>query len=181
VDGYLEEKGIEPGQPIFCIHPGSGTWVKRWNERNWAVVADTLVDQLDAQVVFTGGDHEMPIVREITSTMTHRACIAVGDTQIGQLAALFARSQVVLGPDSGPMHLAVAVGAPTVTLFGPADPWNLPMGTQRKTCRINNRHRLPPLPRSRLGGDNPDFHPCVQEISVGRVLEAARRVANQLW
>jgi ADP-heptose:LPS heptosyltransferase len=67
--------GIEPDQPLFCIHPGTGTWVKHWQEKSWATVADTLVEQLNAAVVFTGGDHELQLVQRITTQMRQPYCI----------------------------------------------------------------------------------------------------------
>jgi ADP-heptose:LPS heptosyltransferase len=174
VDGYLSEWSVT-GR-IFAIHPGSGTWVKRWDAAKWTVVADTLCDQLDATVVFTGGDHEWALVREIMSGMQHSACVMVGDTRIGALAALYERAAVVLGADSGPMHLAAAVGTPTVTLFGPADPvefrqWGPPERHLILTSTIGCR----PCRVLDWGGDDPACHPCVREIPVGSVLEAARR------
>ncbi len=165
-------------QAYFCIHPGSGTAVKRWENAHWAVVADTLAEQLNATPVFTGGDHERPIVDEITAQMTTPAQVLVGETGVGGLAALFEQAQVVLGPDSGPLHLAAAVHTPTVALFGPADPvefrqWGPPdrhiiltTGIACRPCRVLD-----------WAGDDPANHPCVREITVGRVLEAARRVA----
>ena len=66
---YLQARHIPPERNIICVHPGSGTWVKRWSTTHWAKVADTLYDQLDASIVFTGGDHELALVRDITFHM----------------------------------------------------------------------------------------------------------------
>lgn len=179
VDGYLETWKIAPGQRVICIHPGSGTWVKLWRTENWARVADTLTEQLDAPVVFTGSDHELPLVLEITAQMQHRACIMVGDTRLGQLGALFSRARVVLGPDSGPLHLAVACGAPTVTLFGPADPVEFgPWGPRERHAVVTMDIGCRPCRVLDWGDDSPENHPCVREITVGQVLNAARRAAN---
>lgn len=179
IDGYLEEWSITTNDRLLCIHPGSGTWVKRWLEEHWAAVADALAEQLDTKVVFTGGDHELEMVQEIVRQMRQPACIMVGDTRIGTLGALFQRSTIVLGPDSGPLHLAVAVGTPTVTLFGPADPlefgsWGDPSIHPVLFSNINCR----PCRILDWGTDAPDYHPCVRDISVGRVLEAARRAVQ---
>lgn len=180
IDGYLSEWGISPEQKILCIHPGSGTWVKRWTADRWASVADTLSDQLDCVVVFTGGDHEMPLVDEITGQMTAKYCVMVGDTQVSQLAALYKRAQIVLGPDSGPMHLAVAVNTPTVTLFGPADPIEFgPWGSQNQHKMLHSDIACQPCRVLDWGGDNPEYHPCMRDISVGRVLDSARRAISQ--
>lgn len=177
VDGYLSEWGVAPR--VFAIHPGSGTWVKRWDAAKWASVADTLCDQFDATVVFTGGDHELGVTREIMRGMSHPACVMVGDTRIGALAALYERASVVLGADSGPLHLAAAVGTPTVTLFGPADPVEFrPWGAPEKHIVLASNIGCRPCRVLDWGGDDPANHPCVREIPVGSVLEAARRVLN---
>jgi lipopolysaccharide heptosyltransferase II len=179
VNGYLQEWDIKPQKPIFCIHPGSGTWVKLWETGRWAAVADTLIEQLDASVVFTGGNHELLMTHEIVSQMKNPACIAVSDTDLGQLAALFARARVVIGPDSGPLHLASAVGTPTVTLFGPADSVEFgPWGPEKKHIVLTGDIDCRPCRVLDWGNDKPEFHPCVREISIGQVLEAARIAAQ---
>jgi len=179
VAGYLQEWGIGPDDPVFCVHPGSGTWVKHWDERSWAVVADTLTEQLEAAAVFTGSDHELGMVRRITALMNKPACIIAGETRVGQLAALFARARVVLGPDSGPLHLAVAVGAPTVALYGPADPLEFgPWGSRERHIALTSDIGCRPCRVLDWANDKPENHPCVRDISVHQVLEAARRAAN---
>lgn len=179
VRGYLQEWGIPDGARLLCIHPGTGTWVKHWQEERWASVADTLAEQLNARVVFTGGDHELALVQRIAGQMQQRACIMAGDTRVGQLAALFKRAAVVLGPDSGPLHLAAAAGAPTVTLYGPADPAEFgPWGPPQKHLVIASDIGCHPCRVLDWGSDDPAFHPCMRDITVFRVLEAARRAAN---
>jgi lipopolysaccharide heptosyltransferase II len=179
VDGYLQEWGITAGQSVLCIHPGTGTWVKHWPEERWSDVADTLSEQLDLTVVFTGSNTELPLVRRIVDRMKQPAVVMAGDTRVGQLAALFKRARVVLGPDSGPLHLAAAVGAPTVTLFGPADPVEFgPWGTSSRHIVLTSALACRPCRVLDWGVDNPDYHPCLREITVARVLDAARRAAK---
>lgn len=179
VDGYLTEWGIAPDQAIFCIHPGSGTHVKQWEEERWATVADTLSEQLPARVILTGGDNELPMVRRITQHMSRPACIIAGETNISQLAALLARARVVIGPDSGPLHLAAAVGTPTVTLFGPADPTEFaPWGPKQKHIILASNIGCRPCRIIDWADDDLTYHPCMRDIPIGDVLEAARLAAN---
>lgn len=174
IDGYLRECGIEPEQKVICIHPGSGTPLKLWADDGWTQVANALHDQLNAPVIFTGGDHELPLVQRIAANMNHTSCLMVGNTRVTQLAALFSRAQVVLGPDSGPLHLAVAVGAPTVTLFGPADPEEFgPWGSPEKHIVLTSNIGCRPCRVLDWASDDLKFHPCVRDIPVARVLEAA--------
>ncbi len=176
VRGYLEETGIPAEQPIIVIHPGSGAWVKQWSEEKWASVADTLTEQLDAAIIFTGGDHELSLVRQIQSAMKHQALVMAGETGVGTLAALYQRARLVLGPDSGPLHLAAAVGTPTVALFGPADPVEFgSWGPADKHIMLWSSIGCRPCRVLDWGGDAPENHPCVREIPVGSVLDAARR------
>lgn len=180
IDNHLRTCSISEKQPIFCIHPGSGQWVKLWEVAKWAQVADTLIEQLDAAVVFTGGDGERQMVTQIQNWMQHKSCNTAGEINLEQLSALYERAIVVLGPDSGPLHLAAAVNAPTVALYGPADPiefgtWGDPQHHAILTTPIGCR----PCRVLDWVDDDPNFHPCVREITVGQVLEAARRVVNQ--
>lgn len=179
VDEYLKQWDIPVERPIFVIHPGSGTWVKRWEESSWAVVADTLTEQLGATVVFTGSDHEMYLAQSIVAQMNQPACIMVGDTQLLQLATLLKRAILVLGPDSGPLHLAAAVGTPTVALFGPADPVEFaPWGSVERHRVLTSDIGCRPCQILDWGDDSPLYHPCVKEITIGRVLDAARRAVK---
>lgn len=179
INTYLGTFGINSEDRILCIHPGSGAWVKQWDEDKWATVADTLIDQLDAQVVFTGSDSERAMIARIQNRMTHHSTTSAGDLDIGQLAALYDRALVVLGPDSGPMHLAAAVGTGTVTLFGPADPVEFGIwGSTDKHYVLTTPIGCRPCRVLDWGDDAPENHPCVREIPVGQVLESARRAAT---
>jgi ADP-heptose:LPS heptosyltransferase len=180
VDALLKRHGLTPDSRLVCIHPGSGTWTKQWDEGRWAQVGDLLAAQLDASIVLTGRDHELPMVNRIAEAMAQPAAVAAGETPVGALAALFARAMVVLGPDSGPLHLAAAVQTPTVALFGPAK-----IG-EFGTWGPAERHAILASDIGCLGcgvldwgADDPANHPCLRDIAVGRVLESARRVARR--
>ncbi len=179
VRGYLDEWDITPDDRILCIHPGSGAKIKLWESEKWAKAADILSEQLSARVVFTGSDSELPLIREILDHMELDAVVVAGDTSIGQLAALYNRAAVVLGPDSGPLHLAVAVGTPTVTLYGPADPDEFgPWGDPRKHAVLTTDIACRPCRVLDWSNDDPRYHPCVRDITVTQVLSAARLAAT---
>lgn len=166
-------------QRYFCIHPGSGAWVKRWPAESWALVADTLAAQIDATPIFTGGDHEHALIAEIAEHMEQSPVSLAGQTDVAQLAALFQDALVVMGPDSGPLHLAAAVQTPTVALFGPADPVEFaPWGPPQRHIVLTSSIACRPCRVLDWGSDTPENHPCMREISIGVVLEAARRVVN---
>lgn len=175
----LRDHGIHAEDKLICIHPGSGTWVKQWTPEKWAEVADILTEQLDAKIILTGTQAEMPLTQAVESHMQTPAVDLSGKTSIPQLAAIYTRSRVALGPDSGPLHLAAAVGTPTVTLFGPADPIEFsPWGPHQKHIVLTTPIGCRPCRILDWADDAPVNHPCVREITVAQVLEAARRAAN---
>ncbi|GAB4464682.1 MAG: glycosyltransferase family 9 protein [Anaerolineae bacterium] len=175
IDAYLAERGCAPEQRVVVIHAGAGSAYKTWLPDHWASVGDALARRHSARVVLTGSAREAVAVREIALRMAEPPIVAAGDTTIGQLAALCARARLVLGPDSGPLHLAVAVGAPTVHLYGPADPKRYgPWGPHARHIVLQHG-QMACVPCGILdwSGDDPANHPCVRDITVSQVLDAA--------
>jgi lipopolysaccharide heptosyltransferase II len=162
---------------VITIHPGAGAAIKLWPVDRWAAVADALGSGTDYQLVLTGSNAELPLCREVAAQMKAGVRIVAGETTLDQLAAIMAESRLVLGLDSGPLHLAVAVGTPTVHLYGPVSaaifgPWG---PSARHHVLISD---WPCIPCNRLdyGPDELGDHPCVREIDVERVLGIARQV-----
>jgi ADP-heptose:LPS heptosyltransferase len=179
IDAYLAERGCEASQRVVAIHPGAGSAVKAWRAERWAAVADALAERLSASVVLTGAEREFRQVRAIAGRMRASPIVAVGDTNVGQLAALCARASLVLGPDSGPLHLAVAVGTPTVHLYGPADPAIYgPWGQGARHAVLQGKMGCVPCRVLDWSGDDPKNHPCVRSITVEQVLAAAVSVLS---
>ena len=175
----LAELGLPAHAPRVIIHPGSGTAIKQWAAEHWAAVADALAAERGVPVIFTGGDHELRLIEAISGQMAAPALSLAGETNLAQLAALYAGAALVLGPDSGPLHLAAAVGAPTVTLFGPADPAEFgPWGDPDRHAVLTTPIACRPCRILDWPDDDPRYHPCVRDISVAAVLAAARRVSQ---
>ena len=175
----IESLKFEGNAPVVCIHPGSGAASKFWRAENWVQVADQLAAEYGAKIVFTGTRSEAALADAIAADMSADAVSIAGDTNLGELAALYARSRAVLGPDSGALHLAAAVGTPTVALFGPADPQEFaPWGDPRLHEVITSDIGCRPCRILDWQNDNMDYHPCVRDITVRQVFEAARRVLS---
>jgi lipopolysaccharide heptosyltransferase II len=176
----LTRGGIQEDARVAVIHPGTGAPVKLWEMRSWARVADELVRASGVQVVLTGSEGEREQVEGIHAQMQQPALALIGETDLGKLAALLARADLVLGVDNGPLHLATAQGTPTVRLYGPTDPrvfgpWGDP-----------NLHRVvqakqpcagcATLPCGRLDWSSVELpnHPCVRSLPVEVVVTAAK-------
>jgi len=125
------------------------------------------------------------MLEEIARGMQSPA-VLVTDATVGQLAALLGRALLVLSVDSGPLHLAVAQGTPTVQLFGPTDPHIFgPWGIHERHIVLASRQRCPTCPAIPCG--RLDFspqeladHPCVRLITEQQVLEAVDKLAPLL-
>ena len=154
--------------PLVAIHPGSPVALKRWKPERYAKLADWLVAQKRAKIIFVGVDAEMPIIAEIQALMREKSFNIAGKTNLTQLASILQLCQLFIGNDSGPMHLAAAVGIPTIGLYGPGDPGRFgPVGAQCQTLR-----RKPDCPpclgtTCRFGGEG-----CMSEIQVADVIQA---------
>lgn len=171
-------------QSVVIIHPGSGGEVKLWRPEAWSTCADALAQASGtfpgACILLTGSKSELPIIEKVASAMTSSATIVTGMT-LGQLAALLQQAQLVLGVDSGPLHLAVAQGTPTVRIFGPTDARTFgPWGNPKQHAVIASTHRCascPTIPCKQLNfrPEEIEAHPCVRLVSEQEVLATIAR------
>ena len=112
--------------PVITLHAGARNGqAKRWPTRYSAAFVDLLIERLDALVILTGAPNETNLAAEVirqTRNQKRPALNLCGKTSLPELAALLAASDVVVSGDSGPMHIACAVGAAVVVVHGPTDP-----------------------------------------------------------
>lgn len=174
----LRQAGVADGMNYVFIHPGTGARLKHWEPERWARIADHLAETQGRGVVFSGSASENELVRSILQHARGPAVNLVGKTDIGQLAACYERASLVLGPDSGPLHLAAAVGTATVSLYGPADPVEFgPWGAEERHITLASPIACRPCRVLDWDGDDAAWHPCLRDISVEQVLDAVRQVA----
>lgn len=118
----LQKSSIDPLKDRFIvIHPGSGAPVKRWEPQKWAAVAHVAY-QSGYKVVLTGGPGEEILTAKIAANCNFPVADLAGRTSLDVLAEILKRASLVMGPDSGILHLASSQGTPTLGLYGPADP-----------------------------------------------------------
>jgi len=167
--GLVKDAGGDGG--LVAINPMT-TWpTKHWLPERFARLGDRLVES-GRTVVFTGGVADRKGVGEIQLLMRRPAKNLAGMTSLKELAALFSLAQAVVTTDTGPMHLAAAVGTPVVALFGPTAPWRTgPWGANHRVIRLG----LPCSPcfKKQCPHGRPD---CMEEIDVDEVLAAVGEV-----
>jgi ADP-heptose:LPS heptosyltransferase len=163
----------------LCLHPGAGAPVKLWREEAFAQVGDTLARDYGFEVIITGSAAEQQLAMSIAEQMEHKPHVIAGQTNLGQLAAILADCRLVIGVDSGPLHLAVSQGVPTIHLYGPVDHRTFgPWGDPRRHVALVSDRQCVPCQRLDYRLDELDDHPCVRSIPVARVLEAAHRLLS---
>jgi heptosyltransferase-2/heptosyltransferase-3 len=175
--GWLQSHNVQTGAPLVAIHAGAGAAVKQWSLAAWARVADTLAESHGAQVLLTGVPEERLLTRAIGEAMAHPVLDAAGETTLGQLAALLERCTLAMGADSGPLHLAVAVGTPTIHLYGPVAPVKFgPWGNPARHIALVTNWPCAPCNRLDWAPDVLERHRCMADITPEQVLAVARRL-----
>jgi lipopolysaccharide heptosyltransferase II len=170
--------GVSPGQRLVGLHVSGGRQSKQWHLDRFADVGRTLADAESCALVLTGSAGDRPLVDTVRAALGNVPVVdTAGHLTLPETAALLARLDVLVTGDTGPMHLASAVGTPVVALFGPSDPRRYgPRGGPSSILRVQlpcspcGQVRLPP---ERCRGHVPD---CMDGISVEVVVAAAREL-----
>ncbi len=115
----LDKYSLED-KKFIAVNPIALWETKLWSNEKFAKLADLMNDKLQMKVVITGSDKDT--LDKITSSANNKIINLGGQTSLNELACLYKKARIVISTDSGPMHLAAAVGAPVIALFGPTDP-----------------------------------------------------------
>jgi heptosyltransferase-2 len=169
VQDLLHAEGVSVTDRLVALNLGTTWRTKRWDIANFAEVIQQIEHLIpDARIVLTGSSTEQTLADDLPASLP--AINLIGRTSILQLGALLERCEVCLTCDSGPMHIAAAVGTPTIALFGPTDPVrHKPYGTGHtivekpvvcRPCYKQTCHRQ----------DAP--HLCMTEIDPAEVVKA---------
>ena len=119
VDDRLEQCKVS--NPVL-LNPGAGWVTKRWSPRHYAELHAAILNRLGLPVVYTHGPGEEQLIETIRAEAAPNP-VLIFPTNVLQFAALCRRSRLLVGGDTGPLHLAVAVGTPTVAILGPTAAW----------------------------------------------------------
>jgi len=117
----LSALGMPEGRQYIVMHVGAKRPTNRWPLERYARVADEIARRYGVEIVLTGSAAELPVVEQVCGFMTERAFAACGCLDLKQTAALLEGACLYVGNDTGPMHLAAAVGTPVVAVFSARD------------------------------------------------------------
>lgn len=164
--GLLHQYGVNIEKGIVAICPGSiNSRAKRWPAESYATLADRLIDE-GRQILLIGSKDEKDVSQEVTNRMRGTPVDLTGRTTLDQVTAVLSLCDLVVTNDTGPAHLASALGRPTLVIFGPTNPSTTrPFSTEAEILRH------PPDCAPCMLRDCPIDHRCMTAITVDEVLE----------
>jgi lipopolysaccharide heptosyltransferase II len=173
VGGFLDELGVGCGRPWAVVHPGATAPSRRYPPEGFAAAAGRLVRDFAWQVVFTGSAEEGELTEGIRTAMGAASHSLVGRLDLGELAALLARAPVLIANNTGPAHVAAAVGTPVVDLYALTNPQHTPWGVASRVlnhdvpCKYCYKSVCPQR-----------HHDCLRKVPPDTIVAAARALVT---
>ncbi len=117
IDDLLKESGLKKGEKFIVLHPGASSISKMWPKGNFARTADILAEKFSMRAVLISSPEQVRIGEETSALMKNKPLFLCGKTSLGELAVLFKRADLFISNDSGPVHIACAVGVRVISIF----------------------------------------------------------------
>jgi heptosyltransferase-1 len=164
---------IQNSNGIIGLFPGGAWSAKRWKAEKFAELGERIQRELNVEVLLLGGPMEEEIVSEINSHMRKKLTVVQG-VSLKRFGGVIQNLKLFVGNDSGPTHIAIALGIPTITLFGPTHPYSaIPPGGRHIAISRNEDCKNPHT----LTCDLPDC--CLQSIQVEEVMDKVREALGR--
>jgi 3-deoxy-D-manno-octulosonic-acid transferase/heptosyltransferase-1 len=169
IERVISENGIRRDLPVIVLSPWARWESKLWGSPSFARLSDLAIEMLKAQVILTGSRQNAEGNERILSLMKNKALDLAGKTTLRGVAHLFTLSDCVVTVDSGPLHIARAVNAPVISLFGPTAPWRTGPYPPEQGMMIRKT-----LPCSPCFKRKCDEQTCMKDIEVEEVFKVLK-------
>jgi heptosyltransferase-2 len=167
----LHRAGVEDGAVLIGLNPGASYGgAKRWLPDRFAEVADQLAGKYSARIILFGSGAELPMSQYVAERMKYPSVNLAGRTTLGQLMGLIKECVLLVTNDSGPMHLAAALGVPQVAIFGSTS--DVATGPSSDLAEVV---RVPAECSPCFLRECPTDFRCMTGITASQVIEAAER------
>ena len=171
VDGLIRDHGLQE-KILVGINPMAKWDTKLWEQEKFASIGDRLQKEFPCKVIFTGSKGDRAKIDQIIDKMEEEPINLAGQTTLKELAYLYSKCEVVISTDTGPMHIAAAMGCPVVALFGPTAPWRTgPYGKGHSVIR--EEMQCSPCFKRRCSDLT-----CMKNITVEKVLDRVKEHLN---
>lgn len=160
---------FDPSKKLVAIAPGSPQTSKLWPAENFSLLIDILVREFNSQIMLLGGQDDKILCQEIEKNA--KSCIMnfAGKTNLGQLMALLEFADIVISIDSGPMHIASAIGKPIIALFSGQNLIENWAPLTEKYKIISKKLTCSPCFKSKCSNNL-----CMKLITADEIIEAAK-------
>jgi heptosyltransferase-2 len=174
--GLFSSEGIDEA-PVVALNPGATHAVNRWPTAHFAELADRISEQHAVRVIIVGGPDDVLLADEIVALSRSKPLSLAGMTSLLQLGAVLEKCSVLVSGDTGPLHMATAVGTKTIALFGAADPARTgPVGSGHTVIQATGVACVPC--RSRRCS-NHRYLECMEGITVREVADVAAEMIRK--
>lgn len=171
----LDEAGIDPARPFIVVHPGATAPSRRYAPAQFAEATRLLAAHTDHQLVVTGAIEERQLVEAVRLHGARGAVGMSGQLELGELAAVIARASLLIANNTGPVHIAAALGTPVVDLYALTNPQHTPWRVLSRVlfhdvaCKYCYKSVCPE-----------QHHACLREVSAQRVAQAALELLDTI-
>lgn len=167
----LLAQSAEADKPLIVVHPGASAPSRRYPGERFARALDLIVQRREASVLFTGTPDEIPLIEGIRAGMRAGSHSLVGELTLGELGAVLERAALLVSNNTGPVHIAAALGTPVVDLYALTNPQHTPWQVAAEVlyadvpCRFCYKSVCP------MG-----HHECLTRVEPEAVAAAAERL-----
>lgn len=167
----LARNAIDPDQPWLLMHPGATAASRRYPVRHWVSLLRQVHDELGLPVIFTGDAGEAGMIAGIMAQAGVPAHSLAGSLDLGQLAAVIRLATLIVSNNTGPAHIAAAIGTPVVDLYALTNPQHTPWQVEHRVlyhdvpCRYCYKSVCPQ-----------GHHACLEQLDPGTVMAAIREL-----
>jgi lipopolysaccharide heptosyltransferase II len=160
--------------PLVVVHPGASAASRRYPPEQYARAIDLLVAQTSCEAVFTGDAAEAELVHTVRQSMRETSRVLVGELGLGELGALIAEADLLVSNNTGPAHVAAALGTPVVDLYALTNPQHTPWQVRSRVlnhdvpCRNCYKSACPA-----------GHHDCLRKVAPERVAAAALELLQE--
>jgi lipopolysaccharide heptosyltransferase II len=172
---FLTHQDVDVRNPVVAIHPGASWPNKEWLKENYAELVDLMRAKLGAEIILSSGPGDDEIVNAVTGRSVGKV-LRLPLLPLRQLAAILSQCRVLVSNDCGPMHIGVAVGTPTIGIFGPEPPEVWFNYSEKEGHRaLFRKIECSPCRVTKCFREGEHFMECMKMITVGEVFEEVRR------
>ena len=178
MDELFKKEGIRKGDISVAINPGASCASKRWGAEKFAKVSQGLIEKYGAKVIVIAGGQDKALGDKVSSLLGKDCINLSGRTNVADVASLLRRVKLFISNDSGPVHIACAVGTPVVAIFGRSDRGLGPVRWGPTGERDIVLHRDVGCDECLAHNCNQKFK-CLEAITVDEVLAAAAKILGK--